>query len=109
MVVITRGGSDSGVSSGAKLIHEKIRECIMSDVRQGILDVTCVMFVMIKEGNMELLDECLRAFCAEMVTSHFMAYAHTIMEFNACGAPEFFRKKDAIANDGLKMWRVLNG
>ena len=63
----TRGrGSGSGLCLGADLIDERIHKFVTFEITRGILDVTHVMFGIIKEGIMELLDEQLGAFYSEI-------------------------------------------
>lgn len=56
-----------------------------------------VIFLMIKEGIMELLYEHMGTFRTEVVA---MVGAHslTFQEFHACGDPKFFGKKDPNAS-----------
>ena len=58
------GGSGSGSSSGmgTKLINEGLQEFITSKITRGILDATPMMFGLIKEVIIELVEDCLRIF-----------------------------------------------
>ena len=74
-MVVTRfgvGGSGSGSGSGAgsgdatDVIDERLRELIAAEVTRGILDATPVIFGMVKEGIMEIMEERLRSFRADL-------------------------------------------
>ena len=74
MVVITRGygsGSGSGSDVGTEIINERIHEFLMSEITRGILDSTPMMFGMMNEGIMEILDKHLGAFRTKIATSQF--------------------------------------
>ena len=74
-MVMTRlgaGGSGSGSGSGAGSgsptdgIDERLRELIAAEVMKDILDATPVIFGTVKEGMMEIMEERLRAFRADV-------------------------------------------
>ena len=70
MVMSTCGGgsgSSSGSGSGVEPTDERICKFVSSEINRGILDVTLVMFGTIKEGIMEILDECHMAFWVEIL------------------------------------------
>lgn len=52
-----RGASVSSSGSGAKPIDVGVREFIAYEIMQGILDATPMLFKLIKEGIVELLEE----------------------------------------------------
>ena len=56
-----------------------------------------MMFVTIKEGIMELMDEWLKAFRAKIVAGQLGARTPTFWEFKAYGVLELFGDKDPIA------------
>ena len=57
-----------------------------------------MLFDTIKKGIMELMDERLRTFRAEIVEGQIGARAPLFREFNACGALEFFGDKEPITS-----------
>ena len=91
-------GSGSGFGSVVEPINERLCKFILAEVTHGILDATLVFVVTIKEGIMELMDEWLRYFRAEIATRQIGARTSSSREFKAYGAPEFFRSKDLIAS-----------
>ena len=101
-VLITRGGSGSGLGScfgsGTKSIDERLREFILAEFIRGILDPTPVLLGTIKEGIMDLMDERISLLRADIVEGHIRARTPSFREFKACGAPEFFGAKDPIAS-----------
>lgn len=68
----------------------------MSEILQAILEVTHVMFGLIKEVILELMEERLGEFHAELVVGQFRARTLTFREFCACVAPEFFVRKNPL-------------
>lgn len=102
MVVTTRG-SGSGCSSSTDVgpIDESIPKFITSEIACDILDATPVMFGMIKEEIMELMDERLRTFREENEAGQLAAWTLTFRGFKACRASECFRKKGRIINRRL--------
>ena len=58
----TEEGSNS--DSGVEQLEERMREFISTEITRNILDQTPVIFGMVKEGILEILDERLGAFCA---------------------------------------------
>ena len=84
MVMSTyRGGSGSGsrLGYGAEPIAQRIREFVSSKITCGILDGTLVMSGTIKEGIIELLNEQVRNFHAEIVSSQIEVQALYFWEF----------------------------
>ena len=74
-MVMTRLGPDgSGSGSGSEAgsggptdgIDERLRELIAAKVTKGILDATPVIFGAVKDGMMEIMEERLRAFRADV-------------------------------------------
>ena len=63
----SRSGSGSGSGSGADPIDERLRELIIAEVTHDILDASLVIFGTVKEGIMEIMEEQLRSFQAEIV------------------------------------------
>ena len=55
-------GEGSGSGSGAKQLDEQTREFISSEITRNILDHTLVIFGLVKEGILEILNERLHAF-----------------------------------------------
>lgn len=51
------------------------------------------MFGSIKEGIVELVDECLGSFHVKLTVGQLEARIFTFGEYHACGAPEFFGEK----------------
>lgn len=96
MVVITRGVS----SSGDEPIDEKLHEFTASKITWGILEATSVIFGLIKEGMIELMEERLGVFHVELKISQFGSYTLTFRDFRSCGDPEFFGKKGPISSRG---------
>ena len=114
MVVRTHGkgsGSDSGV--GIELIDEQMWKFISSEITRDILEQTHVIFGMIKEWIMEimqehldtyqykimeLLNEQLEAFQSEIVTGHLGVQTPSFPEFKVCRALGFFGDKDPIVS-----------
>ena len=69
----SRSSSGSGSGFGDEPINESTREFVTSKIDRGSLDVTLGMFGTIKEGIMELLDEWLGAFHAEIAVGQIGA------------------------------------
>ena len=59
-------GEGSGSGSGDERIHEKTREFLSSEITRIILEQTPVIFGSINEGILELMDERLGTFRAEV-------------------------------------------
>ena len=59
-------------------------------VTRGILDATLVIFRTVKEGMMDIMEERLMSFRAEIVAGQVGARTPSFQEFMACGALEFF-------------------
>ena len=51
------GGSGSGLGAGTKPIDERMREFLSSEIGCDILEQTPVIFGLVEEGIMEILDE----------------------------------------------------
>ena len=87
----------SGSGSGAEHLDEKTREFLSSEVTCTILDQTPVIFGSIKEGMLELMDERLSTFRAE-VAAMMGSHTLTFRDFRACGAPDYHGARDPIAS-----------
>lgn len=90
-MVMTCGGaggsrSGSGSSSGTEHIYEGLREFIASDIMHGILDVSFVMFGTIKEGIVEMIEECFRAYGVEIFVGHYGAHTLSFKDIRGCRA-----------------------
>ena len=90
-------GEGSGSDSGAEQLDEQTREFISSEITCNILDQTLVIFGMIKEGILELLDERLSAFRTK-VAAMMGSRTLTFREFRACGAPDYHGARDPIVS-----------
>ena len=55
-------GSGSGSGDGTEPIDETLRELIASEVTRVILDATPVIFGIVREGIIEIMEEQLRSF-----------------------------------------------
>ena len=75
-------------------------EFISLEIAYSILEQTPMIFDIVKEGIIEIMDEYLSFFRSEMV-SMMGALTMTFHEFRACGALKFFRKKNPIA---IRCW-----
>lgn len=69
IMVTTRGGAGgsgyrSGSGTGTRPIDEGLHEFIALEIMQGILDATPMMLGTIKEGIIEMTEECFRIFRA---------------------------------------------
>lgn len=74
MVMTTRGsGSGFGLGVDVEAIDERIHEFITPEVTHDILDAAHMMFDTIKYGIMELLDQHLGDFHAEIVNGQLGA------------------------------------
>ena len=60
-------GSSSRSITGIDSISEQVWEFISSEITHGILEQTLVVFNLVKEGILGILDERLGAFCAEVI------------------------------------------
>lgn len=60
-------GEGSGSGSGAEQFEERMRELISTEVTRSIIDQTPMIFVTVKEGILEILDERLGAFHTEIM------------------------------------------
>ena len=90
-------GEGSGSGSGAEQLEERMRELISAEVTRSILDQTPVIFGMLKEGILEILDERLGAFRTEMMAL-MGTRTLTFRDFRACGAPDYHGARDPIAS-----------
>ena len=90
-----REGSGSG--SATEQLEERMREFVSAEITHNILDQTPVIFGMIKEGILEILDERLAAFRTEMM-AFLGARTFTFQEFRACEAPYYHGARDPIAS-----------
>ena len=102
MVTQVGSGSGSGLGSGsgfgAEPIDERLHELIEAEVTRGILDATPVIFGTVKEGIIEIMEEQLRSFRAEIVAGQIGTRTPSFREFKACGVSDFFGVKDPIAS-----------
>lgn len=99
MVVVTQcSGSSSSLGVDVEPNYKRMHEFITSEITHDILDVIHVMFGMIKEGIMEILNEWLGAFHIEMAAGRFGVQSLTFREFKTYGALELFGKKDPIVS-----------
>ena len=87
-------GSESGLGDDTELIDERLGKLIAAEVTRDIRDATLVIFGTIKEGIMEIMEEQLRSFRAEIVAGQVGAQTPSFREFKACRAPDFFGVKD---------------
>ena len=93
-------GSISRVGPGntTNVIDERLHELIAAKVTKGILNATPVIFGTFNEGMMEIMEERLRAFRAEIYTGQVGDQTPSFREFKACEAPEFLRVKESIVS-----------
>ena len=68
-----------------------------SGMGEGILEQTHVIFGTVKEGILEIIDERLSAFRAEIVAL-VGTRSLTFREFRACGASDYHGSRDPIAS-----------
>ena len=92
----SRSGSGAGSGDTIDVIDERLRELITAAVTRGILEVTPIIFGMVKEGIMEIMEERLRSFTAELAAGQVGVRTPSFREFKAYGAPEFFTARDPI-------------
>ena len=71
-----------------------MRELIATEVMSGILDATLVLFGTVKEGMMEIMEERVRAFRAEIAAGQIWGGSPLFREFEASVMSEFFEVKD---------------
>lgn len=95
MVMSTHGG-DSCLGAGAESIDEHMREFISLEITCVILEKTPMIFSMVMEGIVELLDEHLGDFRPKIAVGHWGVLTLSHQEFKACGAPKFFGEEDVI-------------
>nr|KAJ0216955.1 hypothetical protein LSAT_V11C300113410 [Lactuca sativa] len=100
MVMCTRGGglgSGSGSGAGIEPMDEQTQDFISSEITRNILEQNPVIFGLVKERIIEILDERMGTLRTEIWA---IVWAHTLSfcKFRACGAPEFFGEKDPIAS-----------
>lgn len=77
-MVMTHGGvrgsrSGSGLGTGTKLIDEGKHEFISLEIMRGVLDSNLVMFGLIMEGIIELMEEHFRTFRAKLAPRQYGA------------------------------------
>nr|KAJ0188621.1 hypothetical protein LSAT_V11C900471890 [Lactuca sativa] len=78
MEMITRGtgsGSGSGSGSGTDPMDERLHDLITAEVTHCILDANLVIFGTVKEGIIEIMDERIRSFQAEIAAGQIGARA----------------------------------
>ena len=100
-MVMTRhgaGGSGSGSCSGtgSDPIDDGLREFIASKITRGILEMTLVIFGSIKEGIIELMEDCHREFRSDMAPCQSGTHTLSFKDFRGCEAPDFYGVKDPI-------------
>ena len=100
-MVMTRhraGGSGSGSCSdiSSRPIDEGLREFIPYEITRGMLDATLVIFESIKEGIMEVMEDCLQILGVDQAVSQSGAHTLSFKDFTECRAPYFFGVKDPI-------------
>ena len=78
-------------------MDERLREFIAYEITRGIRDATPVIFGSIKEGIVELMEDCLRAFRSDMATSQSGSRTLSFKDFRGSGASDFHGEKDPIA------------
>ena len=71
-----------------------MRELIATEVAMGILDVIIVIFPIVKNGMMEIMEERVRAFRAEIAAGQIWGGSPLFREFEASVMSEFFEVKD---------------
>ena len=59
-------GSGSGSGTGSEPVDDGLHEFNASEITRDILEATLVIFGSIKEGIIELMEDCLRAFRSDM-------------------------------------------
>ena len=79
-------------------MDERLRNLIANEVTRGILNATLVIFGIVKEGIMEIMDEMLRSFRVQIAAGQIGARAPLFREFKVCGAHESFRVRDSITS-----------
>ena len=89
------GGSGSGPEVGQ--LDEQTREFLSSEITRTILEKTPVIFGSIKEGILDLMEERLSTFRAE-VAAMMGSRTLTFREFRACEAPDYHGARDPIAS-----------
>ena len=90
-------GSRPGSGTSTEPIDKRLSEFIASEVTRGILNATPMMFGLIKEGIIELMEDCLRIFTADLAASQSGARSLSFKDFKGCRAPYFFGVKNPIA------------
>ena len=88
-------GEGSGSGSGTGQLDDKNREFISSDITHCILEQTPVIFGLVKEGILEILDERLSSFHSE-VMALVGSYCLTFKDLWACEAIDYHGEKDPI-------------
>ena len=91
-------GEGSCAGSGAGQLDDQMREFISCEIMRSILEQTLVIFGSVKEGILEILDEWLSTFHAEIVAL-VRKRSLTFMEFRACGAPDYHEARDPITSN----------
>lgn len=114
-VVMSTRGVDfgSGLGTGANPINETICDFVMSGISCGIFYATLVMFSIIKEGVMELLDERLVDFRVEIAADQIGAQTLSQCIFGSSRLAEpqssSGRRTALLVDRGLLTWRMING
>lgn len=91
-------GEGSGLSSGPEQLDDQTRDFISSEITCSILEQTHVIFGMVNEGILEILDEQLSAFRAEIM-AFVGTHSLTFSEFRVYGAPDYHGARDPIASN----------
>lgn len=64
-------GFEAGSGDTTDVIDERMHKLIAAEVTRGILDASPVIFGMVKEGIMEIMEERLRSFRAELAAGRW--------------------------------------
>lgn len=67
-------GLGLGVGAGSEQVDDELCEFITSEITRGILEATPVIFGSIKEGIIELMEDCLRTFRSDLASSQSGMY-----------------------------------
>lgn len=90
-------GEGSGSGSGSEPVDEGLREFIASEITRGILESTPIIFGSIKEGILELMEDCLQAFRSDMASGQSGSCTLSFKDFRSSGVLDFHGAKDPIA------------
>ena len=64
-IPVGSSGAGEGSGSGSRIeqLEERMREFVSAEIMRSILDQTPVIFGMVKEGILQILDKRLEPFC----------------------------------------------